>query len=1380
MASAGDTKFDPSANTDNALESFNEFIANYKYTYEALNREVPRDVDANARPDWIAMDKKRVFLGRHASRGLQKELEAVSTAAEITNMDFDAMVAKFQERFGLQANQTLANFKFRKLAQSCNENFDAFVIRVKDDAKSCKFKCAAAACNVANTLIRDQILIGTQDHEIRRQGLHNEWELDDLIKNGRSMEAATKGAVKIKSEPPDVRRTKPGKYSKKKSLRKKIAEVTCSTCTNTKCNGSRKCYGRSVTCYACNKKGHYKGSKVCKMKMDNHKSSKTRERRARQVGEEHSDSEDSTTDDTSRGSTSESGEYEESESEVSSGEKEARRVYSKIPKARRIAGTRRCRAIRKVTSNKYTTEVIIKEQPITVHADSGADICVMSAKNARKLKLKTMPTNMKIKPYGSKPQKCQSVYIGTIMFGENVTTAEIYVVKKNVETLLSGSVCEDLGILKFTKTAHTLRTEEEEPEEPDEEKQKLIKKFPEIFNGAVGRLKDYEVKFHVNTKVRPVIQPKRPIPFHLRSRLEKELKEMEENDIIEEHTGPVTWLSNLVLAPKDDGGVRVTVDLRNANRAIKPSHIPIPRPEEVRANLAGYKVYSKIDLKSAFHQLELGEESREMTTFYANKRLMRYKRLTMGSTPASGELTKALNPILGDLPGVSVIHDDIIVGADDIESHDETLHEVCRRISEAGMTLNQNKCIIAKESIPWWGMIISKDGISPDPSKVKDIKNLTAPTTKDEVKSFMCFIQSNKDFIPSIANKTVNIRRLLKKHAHFRWTKECQREFETLKDDLREDILMQHFDPSLNTYIYVDAHKTGLSAVLKQGRDEEESRPVAVASRATTDTETRYPQLDLEALAIDFALRRFRFYIAGGPQIKIITDHKPLEAIFGNKRTGSIRTERIRLRHQDLNYLVKWEKGEENCADYLSRHAKPLKDLPNDQLEEADEMEKTVWLLQYGPYVESVSVGKIIRATKEDTTLKKLTASIRKGYIDPKDKELKPYAKILEQLTISDSGIILKENKIILPTKLVDLVIRKAHQGGHPGITSMKRRIRAHFYLPGLNEYIEKAVKACRECTLFTSKNRKNKLHPQITEEYNAWEKLSIDLFGPMPDDRHVVVVQDMVSKFPAARILTKTDANHTISAIKDIYNDYGNPISHRTDNGPPFNSEGFREFSDDRGIRHDLSFPYHPQANPVECLMKPLGKAMKTAHFNGHDKEKTLNDFLATYRATPNINTGISPGDVMFRHGYAMDFPKQDSPDDKTIRDGIKNDQTRRRELDDRKNTTRREESYAIGDRVVTRNMTGRKFDPKFGPDTMVVTDTENGGLTCRAENGREQRRHVDDVRPAHMDQEAQVPEQAISLDNVDEESRTQDLPRRNPPRARKTPTRYENYHMD
>ena len=1385
MATAGDIKFDPALNKDNALEAFNEFVANYHYTYDALNREAPRHLeDAGDRRRWVAQDKKRVFLGRHASRSLQKELEATKTENEIAQMDFNAMVAAFQERFGLQANQTLANFRFRKLTQSSNEAFDAFVIRVRDDAKSCKFTCRSATCDVAETLTRDQILIGTQDQEIRRQGLHNEWGLEDLISNGRSMEAASKGAIKIKSEPSDIRRTKPGKYSKKRGLRKKqVSEVSCQTCTNARCNGGKNCYGRSVKCYACNKKGHYKGAKICKMDSGKHKSTRTKDRkpRARKVGEDNTATGSSESEEESQYSSSGTdADSEPTASEESSDEKDTRRVYARMPRVRKVAGTRRGRAIRKVTRNNYTTEVIIKEQPVRVHADSGADICVMSSKNAKKLKLKTLPTKMKIKPYGSRPQKCQSVYVGTIMFGENVTTAEIYVVDKNVETLLSGPVCEELGILTFTKMANTRRTRKEEK---DEEKNKLMKEFPEIFNGKIGELKNHEVNFHVNKNMTPVVQPKRPIPFHLQSRLDTELRKMEEEDIIEEHHGPVTWLSNLVLAPKDDGAIRVTVDLRNANKAIKPTHIPIPRPEEVRANLSGYTTFSKIDLRSAFHQLVLGKKSREMTTFYANKKLMRYKRLTMGSTPASGELTKALNPVLGDIGGVFVIHDDIIVGGEDVESHNKALYEVCDRLSKAGMTLNEDKCIICKDSIPWWGMIISKEGTSPDPSKVQDIKNLTPPTTKDEVKSFFCFIQSNKEFITRIASKTVNMRKLLKKHAHFKWTSDCQREFDTLKQELRDDILMQHFDPSLNTYIYVDAHKTGLSAVLKQGADEENSKPVAIVSRATTDTETRYPQLDLEALAIDFALRRFRFYIAGGPQVQLITDHKPLEAIFGNKRIGSIRTERIRMRHQDLDYLVKWEKGEDNCADYLSRHARPLTEIPREQLEEANEMEKTVWMLQYGPYVEAISVQKIIRATKEDITLKKLADSIRKGHIRRGDEEMKPYEKIFNQLTISDSGIILKDNKIILPKALIEVVIKKAHQGGHPGMTSLKRRIRAHFYFPGLNEHIEKAVKSCRECTMFTAKNRKNKLHPQITENYNAWEKVSIDLFGPMPDNRHIVVVQDMVTKFPAARILSKTDATHTIGAIKDIYSDYGIPISHRTDNGPPFNSNSFREFSEERGIKHDLSFPYHPQANPVECFMKPLGKAMKAAHFNGNDKEEALKGLLGTYRATPSINTGISPGDMLFRHGYAMDFPKQDSPDDATVRERIRGDQIRRGDTDKQKNVTRREETYEVGDQVLTRNMNRRKFDPTFGPETMTITNRENGGATCQAENGTEQRRHLDDIKPAHIPTHQGLT--TIPQHNPAEEGAAVEvsperiLPRRNPLRARKVPGRFRDHDM-
>ena len=119
----------------------------------------------------------------------------------------------------------------------------------------------------------------------------------------------------------------------------------------------------------------------------------------------------------------------------------------------------------------------------------------------------------------------------------------------------------------------------------------------------------------------------------------------------------------------------------------------------------------------------------------------------------------------------------------------------------------------------------------------------------------------------------------------------------------------------------------------------------------------------------------------------------------------------------------------------------------------------------------------------------------------------------------------------MLPECLLDEAIGKAHQGSHPGMTSMKRRLRIHFWCPRLNKRVQKMVQGCKECAIFTPKTRKNILIPHKLEDYNAWEKISVDLFGPMPDHRHIVVAQDMVSKFPAAKILKKTDANHVLQA---------------------------------------------------------------------------------------------------------------------------------------------------------------------------------------------------------------------------------------------------------
>ena len=172
----------------------------------------------------------------------------------------------------------------------------------------------------------------------------------------------------------------------------------------------------------------------------------------------------------------------------------------------------------------------------------------------------------------------------------------------------------------------------------------------------------------------------------------------------------------------------------------------------------------------------------------------------MGCTLASGELNRALQPLFLQSPHVHIIQDDIIVAGKTEKEHDTALDEACKILLQAGLTLNSGKCIIKEDSIPWWGMRIGSQGISPDPTKVEAVKRMTPPKSKDEVKSFFCMIQAKgygKDFIPNLAQNTKNIRELLKKNTKFNWTDACNKEFLQIKEEFSENIMMRHFNPKL-------------------------------------------------------------------------------------------------------------------------------------------------------------------------------------------------------------------------------------------------------------------------------------------------------------------------------------------------------------------------------------------------------------------------------------------------------------------------------------------------------------------------------------------------------------------------------------------------------
>ena len=151
---------------------------------------------------------------------------------------------------------------------------------------------------------------------------------------------------------------------------------------------------------------------------------------------------------------------------------------------------------------------------------------------------------------------------------------------------------------------------------------------------------------------------------------------------------------------------------------------------------------------------------------------------------------------------------------------------------------------------------------------------------------------------------------------------------------------------------------------------------------------------------------------------------------------------------------------------------------------------------------------------------------------------------------------------------------------------------------------------------------------------------VAVDLFGPMPSSHHVVVVQDLASRYPSAKIVSSTKAAKVLPALTDIYNTLGNPEQQISDSGPPFNSKEMEDFAAKRNISLQKIPPLHPAADPVETFMRPLGKAMKIAYHNKVPENDALNHLLMNYRDTPHPAIGVAPAAMLFRNAHQSNFP--------------------------------------------------------------------------------------------------------------------------------------------
>jgi hypothetical protein len=421
-----------------------------------------------------------------------------------------------------------------------------------------------------------------------------------------------------------------------------------------------------------------------------------------------------------------------------------------------------------------------------------------------------------------------------------------------------------------------------------------------------------------------------------------------------------------------------------------------------------------------------------------------------GVNAASEIFQKIVADLLAGIPGARNLSDDIIVHGKTQADHDHALKLTLDRLSSSGAKLNKDKCIFSVTKICFFGHVFSNMGVSADPEKIKSIVGHSEPKNPGEVRSFLGMTQYVSRYIPHYATMTEPLRRLTRQNEPWSWSEEAQSSFDSLKSALSSTQVMVYFDQKKSTEILVDASTVGVAAMLMQ-----EGKVVCYASRALTDVEQRYSQLDREMLAVVFGVEHFHLYIFAS-EFKVVTDHKPLLGIVHSCKPASARMERWRLRLMPYQFTLEYRPGKDelNPADFMSRH-------PHEKPTRDNAAEAYVAFVSQHAVPKSMSLDEVRESTSGSKILQKVMIAIQTGrwWSDP---DLNEFVRFRNEYSIYD-GVILRDHRLVIPEPLHDRVVDIAHHT-HQGIVKTKQLIREKVWFPGIDKMVEEAVRACIPC----------------------------------------------------------------------------------------------------------------------------------------------------------------------------------------------------------------------------------------------------------------------------------------------------------------------------
>ncbi|XP_062550294.1 uncharacterized protein K02A2.6-like [Armigeres subalbatus] len=831
----------------------------------------------------------------------------------------------------------------------------------------------------------------------------------------------------------------------------------------------------------------------------------------------------------------------------------------------------------------------------------------------------------------------------------------------------------------------------------------LLEEFASVFDESIGKMGKIKASLHLKPDSKPIFLKARTLPFSIRDIVEQEINSLVESGVLVK-VNRSEWATPVVPVMKSSNKVRLCGDYKlTVNKCLIVDEHPLPTVNEMFSNMAGGEKFTKLDLAQAYLQMEVRPEDQSMLTLNTHLGLYQPTRLMYGVASAPAIFQREISQILQGIPGVTVFLDDVEITGPDDETHLARLREVLRRFHENNIRVNVQKCEFFAESIEYCGYIIDRRGISKMPQKVEAIQEMPRPKNREQVRAFMGLINYYGRFIKNLSTKLYPINSLLKENMPFVWTKACEQAFLWVKAEMQSDRVLVHYDSSLPLVLATDASPYGVGAVLSHIFPDGVERPIQYASQTLSVTQQNYTQVDKEAYAIIFGVKKFYQYLFGRKFI-LVTDNKPVVQILSPDK-GLPTMSALRMQHYavfletfdfDIRYRASKDHGN---ADGMSRL--PVRNSSSrEQIEEVDVIQ--VNQIETLP----ITVEELEEYTAKDKNVKQLIQGLRSGR--PVEGSFR-FGVDQNQFTMQGSCL-MRGIRVYIPPPLRDRVLAELHSG-HFGVSRMKSLARSYCWWENIDKAIEDLAKDCVNCARFRTDPPKVAVHCWERPS-EPFQRIHADFAGPFLGLFFLILV-DAHSKWPEIKVVPDITAETTIRTMREFFANFGLPSVLVTDRGTQFTSDQFQKFLRNNGITHKMGAPYHPATNgQAERYVQTFKNKLKSLNCSRTEVHAELQKILMAYRRTVHPATGQSPSMLVFGRQIK-------SRVDLMIPNVCNRNYSRGEDTMVR--------SFSVNERVAARDFLSNAEKWKFG---VVAARIGKLHYMIELDDGRMWKRHIDQLR--------------------------------------------------